>query len=87
MIHFHGDWLYLLSLRVATKCIGYKPVMAFTIHDDLTNKWWHKWIYAKCLGVPDLVIATAYVYTIQLGNIVIIPFCACPVELEIISTQ
>ena len=64
-MHFHGDWLHLLSLRVATKCIGYKPVMAFP--DDFKRSGGISG-FMRNLEFLIWSLQQAYVYTIQLGN-------------------
>ena len=68
LIHIHGDWSSLVFTKIIKKVVGADTVI-MTIHDQLSNKFWHKKAFSNLLENVDILFTTGYEAASQLNKL------------------
>ena len=68
LIHIHGDWSSLVFSKLIKKIVGAEKLI-LTVHDQLSNKLWHKKALSKLLESVDYIFSTGFETANQLNKL------------------
>ena len=68
LVHIHGDWSSLVFSKLIKKVVGAETVI-MTIHDQLSNKLWHKKALSNLLESVDYIFSTGFETANQLNKL------------------
>ena len=68
LIHIHGDWSSLLFSKFIKKAVSADRLI-FTVHDQISNKFFYRKLFSKLLKNVDILFATGIATANQLNKL------------------